>query len=84
LENQNLPGPYNNDLRGDRFFNQLMPRAFHDFFRAGNLSPSVDLHETDNELILYAEIPGLNPADMDITVDEDMVTLKGPTINPIK
>jgi HSP20 family protein len=79
LENRNLPGPYNNDFWGDRFFNQLVPRAFNDFFRTGNPGPSVDLHETDHELILHADIPGLNPEDVDITVDEDMVTLKGET-----
>ena len=79
MENRNLPGPYNNDFWGDRFFNQLVPRAFHDFFRTGNPGPLVDLRETDNEFILHADIPGLNPDEMDITVEEDMVILKGET-----
>lgn len=79
MENRNLPGQYNNDFWGDRFFNQLVPRTFHDFFRTGNLGPSVDLHETDNEFILHADIPGLNPEDVDITVEENMVILKGET-----
>lgn len=79
MDNRNLPGPYNHDFWGDHFFNQLAPRAFHDFFRTGNPGPSVDLRETDNTLVLHADLPGLNPDDLDITVDENMVILKGET-----
>ena len=41
--------------------------------------PSVDVHETANEVVVSAEIPGVNPADLDITVDEMQVTISGET-----
>jgi HSP20 family protein len=58
-------------------FNQLVPRAFGDFFRASNIGPSVDFWETDLELILLADIPGINQEDLDITVNDNEVILKG-------
>jgi HSP20 family protein len=77
MENKNWLSPFNNDFWGDRFFNQLIPRDFNEFFRRGNFGPSVDLKETDHEIILHADIPGVNQEDLDITVDENVVTLKG-------
>jgi HSP20 family protein len=79
MENKNWLSPFNNDFWGDRFFNQLFPRTFNDFFRTGNFGPSVDLKETENEIVLHADIPGVNREDLDITVDENMVILKGET-----
>lgn len=79
MENKNWLSPFGNDFWGDRFFNQLVPRTFNDFFRTGNFGPSVDLRETDNEIVLHADIPGVNREDLDITVDENMVILKGET-----
>lgn len=79
MENKNLPDPYKNDFWNDRFFNQLIPRGFSDFMRTGNLGPSVDLQETEKELILHADLPGIKQEDLDITVEDDEVILKGET-----
>ena len=79
MENKNWLGPFNNDSWGDRFFNQIFPKNFGDLWRTGNLGPSVDLKETDREIILHADIPGVNQEDLDITVEENVVTLKGET-----
>lgn len=77
MDSKNWLSPFNNDLWGDRFFNHLVPKNFSDFFKAGNFGPSVDLKETDHEIVLHADIPGVNPEDLDITVDENVVILKG-------
>ncbi|TCL54749.1 heat shock protein Hsp20 [Hydrogenispora ethanolica] len=77
MENKNWLSPFGNDLWSDRFFNQLVPRGINDFFKGGNFGPSVDLRETDREIILHADIPGVNREDLDITVDENVVILKG-------
>ena len=77
MENKNWLSPFNGDWWGDRFFNHLVPRTFNDFFRAGSFGPSVDLRETENEVILEADLPGVSREDLDITVDEDAVILKG-------
>ncbi|MCC7421522.1 MAG: Hsp20/alpha crystallin family protein [Planctomycetaceae bacterium] len=38
--------------------------------------PAVNVHQGENELYLTAEIPGLNPEALDITVNPQSVTLK--------
>jgi HSP20 family protein len=77
LENRNWLRPVNNDFWGDRFFNQLLPRSFDDFFRGAGFGPSVDLKETDQEIILEADLPGVNREDLEITVDHNQILLKG-------
>ena len=79
MEHRNWLGPFNNDFFGDRFFNQFMPRSFRDWFPGGSLGPSVDLRETDREFILQADLPGIRQEDLDITVDENVIILKGET-----
>ncbi|MDB9312099.1 Hsp20/alpha crystallin family protein [Spirulina sp. CS-785/01] len=39
--------------------------------------PAIELSDRDNNLILRAQIPGLNAEDLDISVSRDTVTLKG-------
>jgi len=77
MDSKNWLSPFRNDFLGDRFFNNLIPKSFNDFFKADYFGPSVDLKETDNEIILRADIPGVNPEDLDITVDENTIILKG-------
>lgn len=39
--------------------------------------PSYDLVETDKELILRAEIPGVNPDDIEIDITDNILTIEG-------
>lgn len=39
--------------------------------------PSVDISETSKEVIVRAEIPGVDPKDIDISVRGNLLTLKG-------
>jgi HSP20 family protein len=65
-----------------RDMDRLLARFFDDFavpffvrpFREG---PFIDLSETQDRLILRAEIPGLSAEDLDITIDGDVLTVKG-------
>lgn len=45
----------------------------------GRLMPRVDLSETDNEIKLRAEVPGIEPEKLNIEVGEDTITLSGKT-----
>jgi len=45
--------------------------------RAFGWSPTVDVVETDNELALTAELPGVNPEDVDIEIGGNVLTLQG-------
>ena len=42
-------------------------------------APAVEMYETDSEVIVRAELPNIDPAQVDITVTHDAVTLKGET-----
>ena len=63
-------------------------RLFEDFFRGfgvpalagvgrGLLAPSVELAETDKEIRVTAELPGLDEKDVEVTVEEGVLTLRG-------
>jgi len=40
-------------------------------------SPSVDIFETENEIVLTAELPGIEDKDIEIKLDDNTLTLKG-------
>ncbi len=60
-----------------------MDRLFEDFFRKGGLltewrwSPSVDVIETADTVVVKAEIPGIEPKEVDISVSNETLTIKG-------
>ncbi|MHB8790135.1 MAG: Hsp20/alpha crystallin family protein [Desulfobulbaceae bacterium] len=45
--------------------------------RLEELSPSVDIFEEGNDLVLKAELPGMTKDDVKITLSENMITLSG-------
>jgi len=40
-------------------------------------SPNVDLEETKSDYIIHAELPGMNKKDIDISVENDILTISG-------
>jgi len=40
-------------------------------------APSVDIFETENELVLTAEVPGIDEKDIEIKIEDNTLTLKG-------
>ncbi len=40
-------------------------------------SPAVDIYETENELVLTAELPGVNEKDVEIKVEDNTLSLRG-------
>ncbi|MEE4357751.1 MAG: Hsp20/alpha crystallin family protein [Desulfococcaceae bacterium] len=40
-------------------------------------TPAVDIFETEKELVLLADMPGVKPADLDIDLRENTLTLSG-------
>jgi len=40
-------------------------------------APSVDIYETENELVIKADLPELNEKDIDICVENNMLTIRG-------
>lgn len=61
----------------DRLWNRLledwpMPTAF-----AKGWSPMVDISETKDKLVVKAELPGLDPEDIKLSLSGDMLTIQG-------
>jgi HSP20 family protein len=61
-------------------------RLFEEFTRGGSpagapavthLVPSIDIVETENNIQISAEMPGLERKDIDISVDGNMLTIRG-------
>src|SRR5438876_10503191 len=40
-------------------------------------NPSVDIFENDNEVVIKAELPGMNAKDIDVRLENNVLTLKG-------
>ena len=56
-------------------------RLIEDVIPAGGdreqiLAPPVDVYETDSDVVVKAELPGVNKEDIDITIKENTVHLK--------
>jgi len=39
--------------------------------------PSLDVAETKNEIVVKAEVPGMDPKDLDISLSDGVLTIKG-------
>jgi HSP20 family protein len=65
----------------DRLFEDMLSSGDRDWLGlhsiGGMWSPAVELKETEKELILKAEIPGLDVKDLEVEVGEDRVTISG-------
>ncbi|MGQ0742506.1 MAG: Hsp20/alpha crystallin family protein [Alphaproteobacteria bacterium] len=60
----------------DNFGNVPMQTGnFAEFGRT--ISPRIDVSETDKQLEIEAELPGLSEKDIDVTVSGDILTLRG-------
>ena len=63
-----------------------MDRLWESFFEgrpgkkpeeAGEWLPSLDVAETKNDLVVKAELPGMDPKDIDISLSNGFLTIKG-------
>jgi HSP20 family protein len=44
---------------------------------AADWSPSVDIVEEDDHYLIHADVPGIKPADIDVSMDKGVLTIKG-------
>ncbi len=59
----------------DSFFSEL-PEQRRGLLE-GEWAPSIDVAETDDEIVVTVELPGVKQDDVDITVTDDILILKG-------
>ncbi len=57
----------------DRFFGETLPVTREEV----SWYPALDMYETDNELVIKAELPGIESKDVDITLSDNTLTIKG-------
>lgn len=72
------PFAYTDDFpTGLRVFQDTVNRLLSDGGSARPWAPSVDILETENELVLKADVPGVELKDIDIQIENGTLTLKG-------
>ena len=74
--------PWRETTKSLEAFRREMDRIFDKFFEMipfpeQEFIPSVDISETDNEIMVQAEIPGIDPKDLDISLNGRLLTIKG-------
>jgi HSP20 family protein len=63
----------------DRLFDDFMPARAWRSGETAELTFPVDLFEDENEVVVKAVLPGIKPEDVDISVAEGVLTIKGET-----
>src|SRR6266700_479846 len=71
-------------FRGVNTLQDQFNRLFNDVFdrKAGESSltawaPAVDIYETEHELVVKADLPEVDPKDLDIRVENNILTIRG-------
>jgi HSP20 family protein len=62
----------------NRLFTTNLSRSFNDEgLGRGAWAPNVDIYENKDQIVLEAELPGMNREDFDLTVENNVLTLRG-------
>jgi HSP20 family protein len=65
----------------DRIFDEMVrgvvDRPFGWELRTSAWSPSMEVYETDNEMLVGAELPGVQPNDIDVRIENNVLTVRG-------
>lgn len=76
-------GPYRamrdmmNSMMEDFFSEWPLMRVRPFEWRMQEFSPSIDVIDEEREIRVQAEVPGMNPEDLDVTITRDAVIVKG-------
>ncbi len=65
-----------NDLFEQHFGGRSLMRPLSGMTR---WAPSVDMYETDDEIVVKADVPGMSKEDLEVTVTEEAITISGET-----
>ena len=60
----------------DRIFDRFFAAPWPETNGVTAWSPAVDIEETDKEIILTADLPDVDEKDLDVRVEDDVLTLK--------
>ena len=54
-----------------------LDQGFDSATRDASWTPAVDIHEEPGQFIVRADLPGVKPADIEVTADKGVLTLRG-------
>ena len=63
--------------RMNRLFQDFVPRGGEQDLTAGNFVPPVDIYEDEQAVTLKVEVPGLDPKDVDVRVENNTLSIQG-------
>lgn len=76
--------PFRELLSTQDRFNQLFNQTFTQAFgkegqelASRNWAPAVDIYETDHNLVIKTELPGIDPKDVEVRVENNTLVLQG-------
>lgn len=61
----------------DRLFETFAPGIAFGGWAEGRFLPDSDYAETDKEIVVTAELPGVDPKDVDISLQNNLLTIRG-------
>lgn len=62
-----------NNMFDDRYSSSEQPGAYE----SGNWVPQVDIKEDNNGFTVIADLPGVDPREVEVTLDRNVLTIKG-------
>jgi len=75
----NRPTTWNTNV--DRLFHEFLGRSLgqadEETSSYGSWSPAVNILERENEIVISADLPGLKAEDVEVTIENSVLTLKG-------
>jgi len=61
--------------------NRLFDEAFHSWPGESDgtttWAPAADIYETENDLVLQTDLPGIDPKQLDVRVENNVLTIRG-------
>ena len=61
----------------ERMLREAMGSSGDSPVTAGAFSPALDVHESEDGYTLHVELPGVSPEDVEITLEENVLTISG-------
>jgi HSP20 family protein len=61
----------------DRWFDRLAELKWDEVPGLGDWAPSMDISETKDSLVVKVEVPGMDEKDIQISLQENLLTIKG-------
>ncbi len=61
----------------DRMFDDVMGSMLGTATSTRTFDPSIDVHASDNEVVFVCDVPGIKQDDLEVTLENHVLTLKG-------